>query len=132
MVPRPVALGLMLCEKVIVEEGTKSVSLIGTFSKVRGRTFPLTTIPFCVVATLTGAQGEGTVSLNVTDLRTNEEKPVRTERMDFAHRFAELRIAWRLPRFVFPEPGDYVFTLMVDDEWVAQRRIIVRESESEA
>jgi hypothetical protein len=132
MMPRPVALGLTLCEKVIVEERTKSVSLIGTFRKVRGRTFPLRMLPFDVVATLTGSQGEGEVSLTVTDLRTGEERPVLTERIVFSDRFAEIQKALRLTRFVFPGPGDYMFTLLVDDDWVAQRRVIVREMERES
>jgi hypothetical protein len=72
MVPRPAALGLTLREKVIVEEKTKSVSLIGICSKVRGRTFPLTLPPVWVVATLTGSQGDGELSLVVTNLRTDE------------------------------------------------------------
>src|SRR4051794_7608903 len=112
MMPRPVALGLTLCEKVIIEERTKTVSLIGTFRKVRGRQFPLKMLPFYVVATLTGSQGEGEVALTVTNLRTNEGKPVLSGRAVFPDRFDETRIAWRLPRFVFPEPGDYVFTLL--------------------
>jgi hypothetical protein len=32
MIPTPVALGLTLCDYVIVEEGTKKESLIGTFA----------------------------------------------------------------------------------------------------
>jgi hypothetical protein len=130
MVPKPVALGLTLCEKVIVEDGTKSVSLIGIFSKVRGRTFPLALPPVWVAATLTGSQGEGELSLSVTNLQTDEEQHLLTERIVFPDRFAEIQKYLRLNTFVFPEPGEYMITLMVDDDWVAQRRVIIRELES--
>ena len=52
MVPCPVALALVLCEKVIVEEGTRSASLIGTFNHLDAGAFPFVPLPFCVVATL--------------------------------------------------------------------------------
>src|SRR4051812_3743228 len=46
MVPAPVALGLTLCDYVIVEQSTNKASLIGTFSTFRGRVFPFPPLPF--------------------------------------------------------------------------------------
>ena len=45
MIPPPMTVGLTLCHYVMVEEGTKNVSLIGGFSKFRGRAFPFTPSP---------------------------------------------------------------------------------------
>lgn len=132
MVPRPVALGLTICGKVIVEEGTRNVSLIDTFWLFQSPTFPYSPLPFYVFATLTGSQGEGELALTVTNLATDEEVPVLTQRIAFPDRFAEIRITFRLAEFIFPEAGDYVFTLLVDDDWVAQRRVSVQEPESES
>ena len=67
MVPAPVAVGLSICEKVIVEEGTKNVSLISTFRRLRLRGFPARSRPFCVFATLLDGEGNGTINLEITD-----------------------------------------------------------------
>lgn len=88
MVPCPVALALVLCEKVIVEEGTRNASLIGTFNHLHAGTFPFVPLPFCVVATLTGAQGEGEITLSVTRLETDEEVASLTRRVEFPDRFS--------------------------------------------
>jgi hypothetical protein len=65
MVPVPVAVALSVCEKVIVEEGTKNVSLISTFSRLRVTEFPARPQPFCVFATLLDGEGDATVSLEI-------------------------------------------------------------------
>ena len=66
MVPTPVALGLVLCDVVIVEEKTKKVSLIGTFARIKANEFPATPLPFSVRAVLTDGSGDATIKLGVT------------------------------------------------------------------
>jgi hypothetical protein len=129
MVPCPVALGLALCDQVIVEEGTRKASLIGTFNRLEGRAFPFVPLPFCVVTTLTGAQGEGDITLSLTQLETDEEVASLTRRVAFPDRFAEGRILFRLGDCSFPAPGAYLFTLTVDGDWVAHRRLRIGQSE---
>jgi hypothetical protein len=129
MVPPPVALALILCDQVIVEEGTKKVSLIGAFRNLQSRVFPFVPLPFCVLATLTGAQGEGEIALTVTELETDEEVASVTRRVTFPDRFAEGRVLFRLAECAFPAPGGYMFTLTVDGDWVAHRRLQIRQTE---
>jgi len=129
MIPPPVALGLMLCDQVIVEEGTRKVSHIGGFNSLRGREFPFDPLPFCVLATLTDGQGEAEITLTVTDLESDEETYSFNRDLTFPDRFAEVHILFRLNEITFPVPGSYMFTLMVDGDWIAQRRIRVRQTE---
>ncbi len=42
MTPTPVAIGLTLCERVIVEEGTRNLTLVSTFISLQGEEFPFT------------------------------------------------------------------------------------------
>jgi hypothetical protein len=46
MTPCPIALGLMLCDQVIVEKRTEKVSLIGQFSTLRLARFPGVPLPW--------------------------------------------------------------------------------------
>ena len=131
MIPRPIALGLTLCDQVIVEEGTRKVSFIGTFHRLQAPAFPFVPERFCVVAILTGSKGEGELALTVTNLQTEEEVSRSTGRITFTNRFTEVRVVLRPSECSFPTPGIYMFTLMVDDEWIAHRRILIQETESD-
>lgn len=43
MVPQPVVLGLLICDHVIIEEGTRKTTLVGTFESIRAGGFPTQT-----------------------------------------------------------------------------------------
>ena len=77
MIPPSIALGLTLCEKAIIEEGTEEVI---------------------------------------------HSHPVA---MRFPDHLAQLGVLFRMSAFVFPEPGPYLFTLLVDGAWVAHRKLHV-------
>jgi hypothetical protein len=132
MIPPPVALGLFLCDQVIVERGTNRASLIGTITSLEGQAFPFVPLPFCVFAVLTGSKGEGVATLTVTQLETDEEVYSVTRRVEFPDRFAEGRLLFRLADCSFPRPGIYVFTITVDNDWVAYRRLRIRQTEIES
>jgi hypothetical protein len=132
MVPSPLALALTLCDQVIVEEGTRKVSVIGSFRELHSRSCPFTPAPFSVLAVLTGTQGEEDLTLTVTALETDEEIYSFRRRIRLPDRFAEGRAAIRLVDCTFPAPGLYSFTLLVDGDWIAQRRLQVRQLETES
>jgi hypothetical protein len=129
MVPRPSAIGLTLCDYVIVEEGTKKSSLIRAFTGLRAQGFPWTPRPFCVFATLTDGLGEGVIELTLTRLETDEEVYTIRRSLRFPDRFMEVRAFFRLAECTFPASGAYVFSLLIDGEWVAHRRLRVYSRE---
>jgi hypothetical protein len=123
MIPRPTPVCLSLCDSVIVEEGTRKISLINSFSTIRLSQFPKAPQPFCVFSTLTDAQGEGMVELSVTRLETDEEIYAVRRTLGFADRVTDLSVLYRIGNCVFPARGAYLFTILVDGEWIAHRRI---------
>jgi len=129
MNPPPIVLGLTLCEKVIIEEGTKNVTIVSTFTKLLVYEFPSLPQKFSVYTVLTEGLGHGIIDLVVRSLETNElvyqaQLPVR-----FTDRLLELRVLFRVRSCVFPSPGAYELTLLLDGEWLAQRRLQVVERE---
>ncbi len=125
MVPQPIALGLTLCQQVIVEEGTKNVSLINAFTVWKVAGLPSAPRPFCAVATLIDGEGDGTIEFAITREDTaalifNIQRPIH-----FPDRLTEVRSLCRINGCSFPSAGLYSATLLVGGEWVTQRRFRV-------
>jgi hypothetical protein len=125
MVPKPIALALFLCDYVIVEERTKKISLIGNFTGVAADRFPTILPPFSIFAVLTDGIGDATIEIGVARLDTAEELFVYRSSLHFPDKLAEVPFHVRLRQCSFPSPGLYQFTLLVDGDWIAQRRIRV-------
>ncbi len=131
MGPRPIVVGMSLCDYVIVEERTKKLSLIGTFTGLGVPHFPALVAPFSVFAVLTDGLGGATMELLVTHMDTNEETYSHQASLTFPDKVTEVSYHLRLRQFVFPAAGTYQFTLLLDGEWMAQRRLRVYHREIE-
>ncbi len=128
----PIALGLTLCDYVIVEERTKKVSLIGTFTGIGVDRFPVIAQPFCAFAVLTDGLGDVTRDLIGSHLDTGEEAFAHRSQVRFPDKLTEVRFLARLRQCSFPAAGLYQFTLLANGEWVAQRRLRVYQREAES
>ena len=125
MFPQPVALGLMLCEQILVDKSTNNFSLINTFTTWPTKKLPSPPGRLCLYAVLKGGQGRGIIELSITREDTDEvifsvRKPV-----DFPDRLSEIRVFARYEECSFPALGWYSATLSIDGDWVAQRRFRV-------
>jgi hypothetical protein len=125
MTPTPVALGLTLCDYVIVEERTKKISTIGSFSSLKVRQFPTIPQPFCVLATLTDSVGDGIMDLVITEIEGNKETYAFRQPAHFSDRLAETKVLFRIKNCSFPKAGWYEFALLADSEFITQRRLLV-------
>ena len=131
MIPTPSAIGLTICDQILIEEGTRRISLIGVSGAIRLSDFPAVAPPFGVFSVLTGGRGDGTLALTITQVETDEEIYRWQHAIRFADRLANVHVVFRIRGCRFPAPGLYLVTLLVDSEWVAQRRIrIIAEDET--
>jgi hypothetical protein len=129
MNPPVIALGLTLCEKVIVEERTRNTTIVSTFTKMFADEFPSPPERFALAAVLTGGQGEGTLDLVITRLDTDEETYSIRRQLRFPGRLAEVQVVFHLRDCSFPAPGQYDAILLVDGEWIARRKFSVQQRE---
>jgi hypothetical protein len=125
----PLVLGLILCEKAIVEEDTRNVTLVSTFTRLVVEEFPSLPPRFAFYTVLSEGEGSGILDLVIVHLESNEEIHAARMPVHFADRVAELRVLFRIHRCSFPAPGEYLCTLMLDGEWLAQRRLQVSQKE---
>jgi hypothetical protein len=133
MVPQPTALGLAVCDQVLVDARTDKPSLIGVFTGLGVDGFPSDPQRFSVAAFLTGSAGEGKIEVRAIRVATGEQVYQQGGRVSFRDRTDIVNVFFRVRKIRFPAPGYYLFQLLVDDELIeaAQRRLrVYRTSES--
>jgi hypothetical protein len=132
MTPKPVAIGLLLCDRVIVDKDTNSPSAIGIFTGLAVDSFPSESQRFSVLAVLTDAQGEGRGKMTVYRLDDHwlrQEEIYATEHtLRFPDRFAVINFNLRVRTIRFPVPASYEFVLFVDSDEIAHRRVRVYQA----
>jgi hypothetical protein len=120
---KPVALGLHLCEQVIVEEKARNVTLVNCFTHRCVQLFPSEPITFHVVATLTDGIGEIPPELALQRLDTFEEIYRRSFSVRLANPLEEVQCIVRLRNHSFPVAGRYQAILLTGEDGLAQRTI---------
>ena len=120
-------MALILCQQVIVEEGTKNVTLVNTFSRLKQKVFPTPPLSMLVYATLTDGLGAVPFSLVLSRLDSLENLKRWSITLHLTNPLLEYRLRWRLSAVQFPEPGRYGFALFADGDEIAQRVLQLTE-----
>ena len=125
----PIARGLFLCEKVIVEEGTHFVSLVNCFARKKFASFPSAPMDFVMFAILLNGRGSVRLDTVVENTETLVEIDRQSVVFKFPHPLSQLRFSKRYYAVSFPEPGDYEFQLLADGEIVVSTILRLRIQE---
>jgi hypothetical protein len=102
-----VAIGLLTCEQIIVEEGTKNVTPVNCFSRRTADVFPWAAPPFLVLAWLTNGEGEVLLEVVIEDTDTLEEVYRRGSTFRLTTPLQQLRMSMRMNSIMFPGPQTY-------------------------
>src|SRR6266404_5056853 len=108
MNPLPNVLGLTLCEKAIVEEGTKNLTLVSTFTTLIVEEFLSPPQRFVLYAALTEGLGDGTIDVIARHLDTNEEIYTAQMPVHFPDPVVQVQVLFRVHRCTFPSAGEYL------------------------
>jgi hypothetical protein len=134
----PVIVGLTLCEDVVSDPATRHVSLIRCFTGRGVESFPTTSPPFCVFATLLDGTGDFDLQLSVDYLGPEPMLPefnlVYSVRgpLRVTDPLQPVRVNLRLSVCPLPYAGVYQFTLALNGEWLAQASMHVYIAETES
>jgi hypothetical protein len=132
MTPQPTALGLFLCEQVIVDHQTRNPSPINIFTGRAVDGFPSDPQRFSVFAALTDAEGSGTLELVGVRLDSGMRFYGQQHPIQFPDRGTVVNVNVRIRNLRFPAPGWYDLLLLVDGDLVAQRRLrVYRQDQAE-
>ena len=124
---QPVAIGLLICDQVIVEARTGNVTPVNCFNKKLVPKFPTGRMPFVVFAVLTDGSGEMPLDILAHRLDNYEEVYRFSYSIKFSSPLEEIRCTVRLRGCSFPVAGAYQVSLWVGRESVAQAKIILME-----
>ena len=125
MTPPPVAIGLFICEQVIIDQRTKNPSSISIFTGLAVTGFPLPPQRFSVFSSLTNGRGRASIRLVVNRLDNGAECYQQVHPMDFPNPLMISNVHFRVQEIRFPVSGRYEFVLYVDSDAVAQRTLRV-------
>ena len=130
MSQRPAAIGLLVCEHVIIEESTRNVTPVNCFARRIVQQFPSEPSTFVVFTLLNDASGEINLDVTVQRLDTLEEIHRLSASAVFHDQLQEMRCVFRIRNFSFPISGAYQVSLFADNEIIAQRRFRVVQKEA--
>jgi hypothetical protein len=119
----PVAIGLVLCEQVIVDEKTRNLTPVNCFGSLKLESVP-GSASFHVVAWLADGLGEMPVELVVRRLDSLDEVMRLERRLKFEDRLIDMRFTARIRDCAIPVAGYYEVLLSVDGELVAHRKVL--------
>ena len=125
MSQRPVVLGLLVCEQVVVEEATHNVTLVNCFTKLKAEQFPSDGHRFAVFATLADGLGDVTRDVAIQRLDDYDEIYRRSHVVRFVDPLQEVRFVLRITHCSFPVAGAYQASLLMDGEPIGQHRFQV-------
>lgn len=114
-------LAILLCDQIIVEQGTNKKSLIGLFDRLHTQEVPATR-RLGFFARLTDLEGTYNFEIRVVYLGHEEESVGTVKISDFQiqDRLGMVDIALNLPPVPFPRFGRYEFQLFADDVYLGR------------
>ena len=123
---RPIAIGMVLCEQVIVEEGTRNVTPVNCFNVREVDDLPQQAT-FFALAWLANGLGEMRAELLVERLDNLEETYRVNRKLVFPDRQVDMRFIARVRACLLPVAGLYQVSLTIDGEQIATRKFHVRK-----
>ena len=122
--PVPDVMALLVCDQIITDRLTGKQSLIGMFSKIHTRGFPVVHPQLCVYVVLTEGYGETELAIRIVD--ANDARPPIVEgrgKVHFKDPRAVANLALQFHGLTFPEAGQYRVQLYSGAELLREARL---------
>jgi hypothetical protein len=118
---------LLVCEKVIFEQGSGNVSLINCHSVRRAERFPTKPVDFIVYGLLTNGFGPFTLEFRINRPDTDGTIFQRFFPMLVPDRLRSIDFVCRLNDFVFPGESIYEILLLAGEELLGMTTLELKE-----
>lgn len=123
MAQRPLALGLHVCEKIVVEAETRNLTFVNCFIERDVKSIPSEPISFLVCSALVGGRGRMPLQVRIESLADFDTIFERTGVITFRDPRQEIRLRVPMEGVSFPTEGEYQILILVGNEMIASRKI---------
>lgn len=123
----PILRQLLICEKIIFEQGTGNPTLINCHSGKIAAGFPADPVPFVVYGLLTDGFGAFTMQLRVLRLDTLDVIFQHSMPMVMMDRLQDAHFVYRMNNLSFPIPGRYEIDLSANGSLIGLTTFSIRE-----
>ena len=124
--PAPVVLAMMICDAIHQDAATKKCTLLGTFSTISAREFPVVHRQLAVHVALTDGRGKVRIKLTLVGMDEAEPPLFSGEgTIEFADPRVVAELNFGLKNVKFPRPGEYRLQVYANDELLMERRLHV-------
>ncbi|MBA3850302.1 MAG: hypothetical protein C0502_09975 [Opitutus sp.] len=127
MQSKPQLLVWLMCDGVHIDPATGKHTILGVFSNIRGREFPLV-YPYMVwFMTLTDV-APGTHRLRITmGAEPTKMQPLLEREFQSENPLHRINLINELGNLAFPQPGEYSINIEVDDEPLLSTGLVVHD-----
>ncbi len=124
--PAPYPLAMVVCDGFWRDPSTGKHTLIGTFSTLVGRSFPLVHPGMAVYVSLTEGRGRTRIRFELVDVDEQYPPVFQAEgEISFPNPRAVCELCLPVQGATFRRPGEYRLKLFAGGQFVIERRIIV-------
>jgi len=126
--PAPVVLAMVICDAIHQDPATRKCTLLGTFSTIRARQFPVRHPQLSVHIALTDGHGRTRIRLTLVAAEEGGQTLFNGEGMiDFTDPRMVAELNFTIGNLSFPSPGEYRLQVYGNDQLLMERRLDVME-----
>ncbi len=126
--PAPVVLAMIICDAIYQDPATRKCTLLGTFSTINARQFPVVHPQLAVHVALTDGHGRTRIRLTLVGTDENQRPLFSGEgAIEFNDPRMVAELNFTIANLTFPAPGEYRLQVQANDELLMERRLYVLE-----
>lgn len=119
-----VLVGLLFADRIIVEDNGKK-GIIGIFNKFTSPRFPCSFPPWAIYAAATNLEGKHEFALNLVCEETSQVVIPISGQFEAKNRLDVIEIHSTVMAALFPKPGKYSLTFLIDGKKIGARVLTV-------
>lgn len=123
----PICLSIIICDEIIRDEKTKKMSLIGLFNTIASKKFPFDHPCLHIYIALTDFEGKANGKIELIKQDDNKTIFKGIGSINSPNRLAVVDLNFEIFNIIFPSAGNYSFKFYINDEYLLQKRFIVKE-----
>jgi hypothetical protein len=121
----PVLVALLFADRVLVEEGNRKKTIVGTFTQFHSEKFPVVFPPWFIYAAVTNIEGEHSFSLNLVLEKESQVVLGINGKVKAEDRNKVNEFIFPIQRAIFPSAGTYALTFNIGGSQVGSRLLEV-------